>query len=762
MGMANGLTEEEQCREVLSFFKVEPNDIDNFLCSEDDRSTQKIYSEFLSQFEDPKVGEEAQSNFKSSREKLKKILLSLYEDVTALKNDPVLKNIIKHEALGDVDKVVSEDLENVSSRLHAMNAIIGVSLGIAAIAHAPHALIGALQTNMHTDPSIAAGYVDGLAMMAGGLREFREGHRAAGAVTMASGVGLTGCSIAGNVTATLGTSSGALSAGLLGFSYVGALTVMTAMSTGRMLKAQHRRETAEKEIAILETKLRETDQEINRMVDAIEEKSLAVDALSKKIDADKQGLSPAIQPLIALYDEKEEQESTYKDKIRILDKQIHTLSKASGNQEINAIKIVKLEKEKAYLKKAHHAVLRSLNEKINTFPQKDALDNPSMKAYVERAQLKQEIADLTKEKNKKIDVKHTIDKEMDAQVEKKFHQGAKEKDHARSAKGFAALTIVMGTIATVSFLALSGVTMGALPAATVVLSAAALGANYLRHKWAAKTSHASNLAESKALNLIEQRKNITNHQCGIDLDNPIELKSSLLGKVSAKLAGRKSTMTFREYFDDLILNDPRKAKKVMDAYQKNDKSAFKAALKQKRPKELKGNEKDFYHGVINSPESGKAMVKAYKKDGAKGIQRFLDEKVKAHQSHLGRLKKMGNRLYQKTGMKQFRSTGLNGAELAAYKLLEEDPSRFSSMMDAYAKHPDGDITELASQVEDLPSYSDKTTGVKLFEASEQQTNEKGESVPSPLEQESLDEEDSEGEGGQDEDNEDEPGGLTLS
>lgn len=762
MSASSALTEDEQCREVLNFFKVEPGDIDNFLSKDDDPSTQKIYQEFLSQFEDPKAGEQAYGTFKSNRDRLKATILSLHEDVTALKHDPVLQNIIKHEELGDVDKVVSEDLEDVATRLHMMNAIIGVTLGIAAIAHAPHSIVGALQANIDRDASTAAGYVDGVAMMAGGLREFREGHRAAGAVTMATGAGLTSCTIAGNVTATIGASSGALSAGLLGFSYVGALSIMTAMSTGRMLKAQHRRELAEKEIVVLETKLNETDHEINQMVDTLEEKSKALDTLSKKIDNEKASLSATIQPLIALYDEREKKESAYHDKLRELDKEVATLSKASGNKEVNAIKIVKLEKDKAQLKQSFNEALSSINKKINSFEFKEASDKASVTPYVKRAQLKEEIADLTKQKNTKIEAKQAIDKEIDAQVEKKFNQGAKEKDHARAAKGFGAVTIAMGAVATVSFLALSGMTMGALPAAMVVLSVTALAANYFRHKWASKISHASNLAESKGLKLIEQRKELKNHQCGIDLDKPIELKSSLLGKVSTKLAGRKSTMTFRAYIDDLILNDPKKAKKVMDAYQTNNKPAFIDALRQKRSKEVKGNEKDFYHGVINAPESGKALVQAYQNGGSKGIKRYLNEKVQAHQSHLGRFKKLGNTLFQKTGMKKFRSTGLHGAELAAYRFLEDDPARFSTMMEAYAKHPDGDITELARMVEALPSSSDKTTGMKLLEASEKQRDEENESINSPLEQESIDEEDTDGEGGQDQDNEDDPGGLTLS
>jgi hypothetical protein len=712
------LSEEDKIRYVFRFFNTDETDVEAYL----KHSTETLLPAIeATDVEDTELDEtEFLAHITQKKTEFREHLLSMYEDIVQIQADPTLQDVLAHEKKGDADDKVAERIEAAARFLYIACDVIGMAAAIAAAAHAPHTLLSG-KDRFSNSVSSLGGYVDGVAMMAIGLRQLKEG-KPEGSVSIAAGAGLTGCTIASNVLSGVGTAGGTVAAGLLGFSYTGALLMLASMEGGKTLLARRRRKRAEKKIdesmdemekltVLLDTKQREVNEQ-DKLMESLEEKI----TLEEELAGDAKGL-------IALYKQKEALEKRAEEEIIDLESKVDALLGASEKEKSQAVAIIHIKQDMAKKKKSFKKELSALDDEIKV----QALDTPSKKKiagfYTEKIQCEEAKLKL---KEESLDINEKIkrcEEDIDKGVNERFRQMAKEKDHGRAAKGWGAAGVAMAAVATVSFLTLSGLTFGALPAATIVIAAVAVGVGLMRNHWASRESFKTNLDESKAFNLLEQRKLLPKHSCGIDLDKTVPVRQGMLAKVGDTLLSRKSQMNLQEYIDNLIINDPRKAKKVMDAYQNDDSCALEKALRQKRSDPLKGKEKEIYRGFIDKPELGKTIAKIYSTQSVaeEGIKGGLDA-VKAHLEErkgdrFGLLRRLGNKIYNKTGIKKFRSTGLGGAELALYQMIEENPARASVLMTDYTKHnPEGDITDLAASVAKLPSESDETTGAHLYGA----------------------------------------------
>ncbi len=129
---------------------------------------------------------------------------------------------------------------------------------------------------------------------------------------------------------------------------------------------------------------------------------------------------------------------------------------------------------------------------------------------------------------------------------------ANYENHIRSAKAWAGCAGAMMLIAAISIIALSGLTFGALPAATVIISATAVVSGLIRAWWVKRKDHVKNVKDSiKSLDGEKNRLEKLN-TCLEQIKNKWQWEVNK----EVEISGKK--ISFRSYLEDLLVKDPQK------------------------------------------------------------------------------------------------------------------------------------------------------------------------------------------------------------
>jgi len=134
---------------------------------------------------------------------------------------------------------------------------------------------------------------------------------------------------------------------------------------------------------------------------------------------------------------------------------------------------------------------------------------------------------------------------------------AQRANHIRNAKAWAVCAIAMTAVAVISYAALSGLTFGALPAATVAIAGVALLSSIVRKWWVGHKDHVKNLKETlqhKEEPMLLDRLNQVGNKLG----------DVYTKKVTVITSGFfKTTLSFRTYLEDLLVENPKKLNTIL-------------------------------------------------------------------------------------------------------------------------------------------------------------------------------------------------------
>jgi hypothetical protein len=156
-----------------------------------------------------------------------------------------------------------------------------------------------------------------------------------------------------------------------------------------------------------------------------------------------------------------------------------------------------------------------------------------------------------------------------------YIEKAHRENHVRSAKSWAACTIAMTAVAVIAYAALSGLTFGALPAATVIIAAAALLTGAIRKWWVSNDNHVDHVKTAFKSHLPESINEIVAR-------NPLGLKLDLVVTLNENSLFGTKKLSFKNYLDDLLIKDPNKLEKIVKAIKENNLVELQKVLQTQR------------------------------------------------------------------------------------------------------------------------------------------------------------------------------------
>lgn len=152
-------------------------------------------------------------------------------------------------------------------------------------------------------------------------------------------------------------------------------------------------------------------------------------------------------------------------------------------------------------------------------------------------------------------------------------------DHKRSAKALLVGTIAMMALAIITYVALSGVSFGALPAATIVLASIALITAIIRKWWVMHVDHVSNAKESLATETDKPQSlfdrlhaAIDNQALGLDFTSEID--------ISGKFFFDHHKISLKAYLEELAIQNPKKLAEIVEALEQSDSIKFATVIKE--------------------------------------------------------------------------------------------------------------------------------------------------------------------------------------
>lgn len=199
---------------------------------------------------------------------------------------------------------------------------------------------------------------------------------------------------------------------------------------------------------------------------------------------------------------------------------------------------------------------------------------------------------------------------------------ARCEDRWRNCKSYSACAVAMLVSATAAYLALSALTCGALPVATLVVGLVVLASCYLRNRYVSSVNHsqmASNIIYATSTcngdstvplannlyrleMLLDTEKNdpgiflrerfktflathtVENSSFTAIFNTNIDFNKEVLipHNRSGLFTSAPTSMSLKKYMDDMTTKNPNKFKKLLDALEHNDRTAFEVILAEKR------------------------------------------------------------------------------------------------------------------------------------------------------------------------------------
>lgn len=159
------------------------------------------------------------------------------------------------------------------------------------------------------------------------------------------------------------------------------------------------------------------------------------------------------------------------------------------------------------------------------------------------------------------------------------HEKAKRQNHYRAAKSWGACAIGMTAVAVVAFIVANGATFGAATGLAVGVAAVAVISSLVRSWWVQKQNYVDKLKVSLdgSLNLQERIDKLDFEALGKKFKINFNQRSS-----HQWYQFHRTDKTLKTYVEEMQYKDPEKAKKLVEALEDKDKSAFIRALKQQR------------------------------------------------------------------------------------------------------------------------------------------------------------------------------------
>lgn len=186
-----------------------------------------------------------------------------------------------------------------------------------------------------------------------------------------------------------------------------------------------------------------------------------------------------------------------------------------------------------------------------------------------------------------------------------YIEQAQRENHKRSAKSWALCALAMTAVAVFTYITLSGLSFGALPAATLVAAAAAFVSSLVRAWWVSRKNHVDHVKaalSTKSGDSMRKRINdaVAQRPFGLDFDRLIPIKTKGIFKEQISL---------KSYLEKLIVEDSNKLEKILDAIKSGNRNNFIAALKSHQNSFLIGgfgNSTGFQiYTLLNSHSSSK-------------------------------------------------------------------------------------------------------------------------------------------------------------
>lgn len=164
-----------------------------------------------------------------------------------------------------------------------------------------------------------------------------------------------------------------------------------------------------------------------------------------------------------------------------------------------------------------------------------------------------------------------------------FIEQAQRENHIRNAKSWAACAIAMTAVAVISYVALSGMTFGALPAVTVLIAAMAFASAMMRHWWVGRVNHVENVktclqvprpSEPIASSLFSRLNKAIQ-------DNLLLKGSKFSDSVTipnTSFFGKNAQITFAQYLKKLVIHQPERLRTILTSLETGDMEGLFVAV----------------------------------------------------------------------------------------------------------------------------------------------------------------------------------------
>lgn len=167
--------------------------------------------------------------------------------------------------------------------------------------------------------------------------------------------------------------------------------------------------------------------------------------------------------------------------------------------------------------------------------------------------------------NKLAETRNQVDNKQQSETFQKLIllEKAKEQNHLRAAKSLAGTAMIMITIALIAFIGLSGVTFGALPAATVIMTGASFLINVVRRNWANYVDHAANIKSAMKADLLSDLHKIIHrnvHEINFEFQVP-DHKSMIF---------KNKPQPLKIYLEEMAIYNPKKLKEIIEIFKKSE------------------------------------------------------------------------------------------------------------------------------------------------------------------------------------------------
>ena len=160
-----------------------------------------------------------------------------------------------------------------------------------------------------------------------------------------------------------------------------------------------------------------------------------------------------------------------------------------------------------------------------------------------------------------------------SQLQKAIYiESAQRENHLRSAKSWMACGVAMTLIAVAGYVALSGLTFGALPIATAVFAGAAFITGLIRKWWVGRVDHVANVKDAflkkksgdGEKSLAERLQKCLDADSGMVNGRLTVPGLSIFGDVEIK---------FQDYLKNMLVKNPKKLEAMLDLYEKAESEA---------------------------------------------------------------------------------------------------------------------------------------------------------------------------------------------